>query len=59
MIEIWDTFRGGEDSEIETPKVSSAKGVGRGYRRPYHFRIFRDKPSNFGTVPKNWGQLSE
>ena len=30
MIEIRDTFRGGEDAEIETPKASRGKGTGRG-----------------------------
>jgi len=30
MIEIRDTFGGGEDAEIKTPKVSRGKGMGRG-----------------------------
>jgi len=42
MIEIPDTFRGGEDAEIETQKVSRGKlSMGSGYPPPHPLRSCR------------------
>jgi len=35
MTEIPDTFRGGEDAEIEMPKASRGRSMGRGFAPPH------------------------